>query len=296
MADGTTQPPDLSYERRLDEDRRWALNEGSRHFDGTSDVHATLQRICRRLNELDIPYAVAGGMALFKHGFRRFTEDVDILITREDLKLVHNKLSGLGYLPLFEGSKNLRDTESGVRIEFLLTGDYPGDGKEKPVAFPEPSDVAEFQDGIRFFKLPNLVELKLASGTTGSDRMKDLADVQELIKLRSLPADFADRLNPYVRSKYHELWQATMDSGRRYIRLWRNKFLTVDAESIDEMISILSDATETLKKMRDDGVILDPESGTSDDYACLVTTDREVAKKYDMHDESEFLGSHEASE
>ena len=29
-------------------------------------------------------------------------------------------------MPLFERSKNLRDTDSKVRIEFLLTGDYPG--------------------------------------------------------------------------------------------------------------------------------------------------------------------------
>jgi hypothetical protein len=33
---------------------------------------------------------------------------------------------------------------------------------------------------------------------------------------------------------------------------------------------------------------LDPEGGTGDDYAHLVTTDPIVAKKYDMHDESEF--------
>lgn len=39
-----------------------------------------------------------------------------------------------------------------------------------------------------------------------------------------------------------------------------------------------------------DGVTLDPEGGTSDDYAYLVTSDPVIAKKYDMHDESEFWG------
>ncbi len=290
MADGTTQPAGLSYERRLDADGRWALSEGSRHFDGKSDVHGTLQRICGRLNELGIPYAVAGGMALFTHGFRRFTEDVDILVAQSDLTLLHSKLTGLGYLPVFEGSKNLRDTESGVRIEFLLAGDYPGDGREKPIAFPNPSDVAESREGIRVLKLPILVELKLASGMTGSDRMKDLADVQEMIKLFSLPTDFGDRLNPYVQSKYHELWQATVRSGRRYIRLWRDKRLTAGIRNMDEMISILPEAAETLKRMRDDRVTVDLERGMSSDCARLVTTDPKVAKKYDMHDESEFLG------
>ena len=45
-----------------------------------------------------------------------------------------------------------------------------------------------------------------------------------------------------------------------------------------------------------DGVTLDPDGRTSDDYACLVTTDPVVAKKYDMHDEKEFLGDDEQDE
>ena len=38
-----------------------------------------------------------------------------------------------------------------------------------------------------------------------------------------------------------------------------------------------------------DGVTLDPDGGTADDYAYLVTTDPQVAKKYGMEDESEFF-------
>src|SRR5262245_55143517 len=105
----------LTYEERLDRDSRWALSEGSRHFEERSVVQDTLRKIARCLNELAIPYAVAGGMALFRHGLRRFTEVVDILVTREGVKSVHDELEGLGYLPPFSGSKNLRDTESGVR-------------------------------------------------------------------------------------------------------------------------------------------------------------------------------------
>ena len=42
---------------------------------------------------------------------------------------------------------------------------------------------------------------------------------------------------------------------------------------------MLGGATETLKAMRDDGVFLDPQGGTGDDYACLVTSDPAIAKK-----------------
>ena len=59
------------HEELLDRDVSWALSEGSRHFEEKSAVQDALQRISRRLEELGIPYAVAGGMALIRHGFRR---------------------------------------------------------------------------------------------------------------------------------------------------------------------------------------------------------------------------------
>ena len=67
------------YETRLDRDRQWALSEASDFFLGKGGVQESLRRISKRLDELSIPYAVAGGMALFQHGHRRFTEDIDVL-------------------------------------------------------------------------------------------------------------------------------------------------------------------------------------------------------------------------
>jgi hypothetical protein len=92
-----------------------------------------------------------------------------------------------------------------VRIVFLVAGQFLGDGKPKPVAFPDPAQAAVEIDGIRYLGLPQLVELKLASGMTNPGCMKDLGDVQELIRILHLPADFAQQLNPYVRAKYEEL-------------------------------------------------------------------------------------------
>jgi hypothetical protein len=197
----------VNYEHLLDRDLRMALEEGSMHFEQASAVHRALRKITRRLDALGIPYAVAGGMALFMHGLRRFTEDVDLLVTRESLRRIHEELEGRGYLPPFTGSKNLRDTELGVRIEFLVSGDYPGDGKPKPVAFPDPAPVSTPVDDLRLLNLDKLIELKLASGLTNPLRLKDIVDVQELIRILKLPEDFADRLDPFVRDKYRELWQ-----------------------------------------------------------------------------------------
>ena len=68
----------IAYEDRLNRDRRWALQEGSMHFEKESAVFKTMRQIARRLEQLGVPYAVAGGMALFQHGYRRFTEALGV--------------------------------------------------------------------------------------------------------------------------------------------------------------------------------------------------------------------------
>jgi hypothetical protein len=196
----------ITYEKQLSQNIEWALREGSIHFEEKSAVHSALKEIARRLNALEIPYSVVGETALFAHGLRRFSENVEILVTPEGLCALHGALEGKGYIPPFVGSKQLRDTENGVRIEFLVTGEYPGDGKPKPVAFPDPAEVSMPIGGIQYINLLRLVELKLASGMTNPGRLKDLADVQELIRILDLPAEFADELDAFVRDKFVELW------------------------------------------------------------------------------------------
>jgi len=173
---------------------------------GTDPVHATLHEIARKLDELGVRYAVVGALSMGAHGFVRATVDVDILVTRQGNLTVREKLDGLGYVPPFAGSRNLRDTQTGVRIEFLITGEFPGDGKPKPIAFPDPANVAVEIDGIRYLKLENLIELKLASGMTNPNRLKDLADVQELIRVLRPARTLGESLHEFVRPKFFELW------------------------------------------------------------------------------------------
>jgi hypothetical protein len=204
----------MSSAARLDYDQiarrggNAALEQIGQFFMGVDDVHVALRKIAAKLETLGIPYAVAGGMALNAHGYRRTTSDVDILVTSEGLKRIHESLEGHGYVRPFAGSKNLKDTDTTVRIEFLVAGQFPGDGKPKPVAFPDPAAVATEIDGIRYVGLPTLIELKLASGMTNPGRLKDLGDVQDLIRLLALARDFSLKLHPFVRGKFEELWDA----------------------------------------------------------------------------------------
>ncbi len=179
-----------------------------RFFMGLDEVHAAMRRLCATLEADGIPYAIAGAMALNAHGYQRVTTDVDVLLTRAGLAAFKSRHLGRGWVDRFPGSKGMRDTESNVNIDILIAGDYPGDGKPKAVSFPDPS-VAIRGEGVMVLPVALLVELKLASGLTNTDRLKDLADVQELIRAAQLPLELGDALDPMVRAKYVEIWHAT---------------------------------------------------------------------------------------
>lgn len=170
-------------------------------------VWETLRRVAGELDRLKIPYAVVGGIALQHFGLQRSTQDVDLLIgSAGDLRRVHEALVGHGYRLKSAGSRHLRDEATRVRVGFLVAGEFPGDGKAKPVAFPLPQSTSQRDaDGIAFVGLEKLIEMKLASAKTAPQRIKDRADVLELIHLLGLKSDFAAQLNPYVQPDFHEL-------------------------------------------------------------------------------------------
>jgi hypothetical protein len=188
--------------------------EGLRLFMGHGELNQTLARLVRTLEQHHIDYMVVGAIALIAHGYKRFTEDIDLVMTGEGLDTFHREVIGLGYAPQFPGArKRLRSTVDGVSIDIITSGEFPGDGKPKPVSIPRPEQASTEIDGLRIVTLEKLIELKLASGMTAPHRLRDLADVQELIKIRQLAADFAERLDPYVRDKYLELWNAVASAG-----------------------------------------------------------------------------------
>lgn len=152
-------------------------------------------------------------MALNLWGYRRVTVDVDILLTRDGLAVFKDKFVGRGYVLARVGARNsFREAQTQVKIDVLLSGEYPGDGKPKPVIFPDPAAVGVDSDGYRVISLEKLIELKLASGLSAPDRLKDLADVQELIATLKLSLEIAEQLDPSVRPEYLRLWQTIQDA------------------------------------------------------------------------------------
>lgn len=194
-----------------------AYEEGRKLFMGKSLLNNALRRLASDLAAHGIEYTVIGAIALNQYGYRRFTEDIDVLLTKEGLRKFREELVGLGYRPAFEGAtKKFRTTDENVPVEIITTGEYPGDGLPKPVQFPDPQDNFVVIDGVKTIPLEKLIELKLASGMTAPDRLKDLADVQEMIKVKSLDASFAEKLDASVRNKFLELQKAVEQASREF--------------------------------------------------------------------------------
>ena len=176
-------------------------------------VHHTLKRLAQMLEAESIDYAIVGGMALNLLGYTRETVDVDILLTPQGLEQFHERLVGKGYIPAFNGArKSFLDAQTRVKVEALIAGEYPGDGRPKPVAFPEPQAVSVERDGYRVISLEKLIELKLASGMTAPHRLRDLADVQDLIATLDLPLALAEQLDDSVRKEYRRLWETVQQA------------------------------------------------------------------------------------
>jgi hypothetical protein len=181
---------------------------------GASRVHDALAAVTARLDELGIPYAILGALALNAYGYVRATVDVDILVSGEGLARFRAAMLGRGYVEKFPGSRGLRDAERNVDIDIVLAGDYPGDGREKPIRFPDPAEAAVKGTTFALVSLETLIELKIASGMTAPHRLRDLADVIELIRANGLARDFQSRLHPYVRERFLELWEAAQISDQ----------------------------------------------------------------------------------
>lgn len=170
------------------------------------DLASALASLVEECGREAIPIAIVGALALREHGYVRFTEDIDLVTTRDGLDRMHASLVGRGLVARRPGlRKKLRDTLHKVNVDIITAGEHAGSGSS-PVVYPDPSgpEFSAVKGGIRFATLTALMTFKLASGIWGK-RPKDLVDAQELIKANKLDPSFAMKLIPELREKFNEL-------------------------------------------------------------------------------------------
>lgn len=66
---------------------------------------------------------------------------------------------------------------------------------------------------------------------------------------------------------------------KRYEILWRNKWITSEAKTIDDFIETYEGLVSLFRMWKEKGIILDDDSGIDDDYATFYTFNKEVAEE-----------------
>ena len=183
----------------MDNQAAYILREAT----GTSGLVQSARDAVAVLADHDIPHLIVGGLAVQEHGYPRTTIDVDIVVpdVLEAVEWLTASLTGPFYrVPKFQD--RVEDRRYGVKIDLLPAGRVLQKGCKVP--FPQPGKVAE---QLQIVTLEELISLKLDSWASNpTRRLKDKADVVELIKHRNLPRDLA--VNLAVRALFLETWDA----------------------------------------------------------------------------------------
>lgn len=142
----------------------------------------TIRDLERLLAAADTLAVVAGGWAVWRHGFAgRVTEDVDIVVESEKITGLREFASVFGFQflepPAGRGPK-LIHTATSIDVDLLPESGVPGTAnRPAPVAIRHPDQYQAVAGSLAFIPLAGLIELKLGAG-----RAKDTADIVELIK------------------------------------------------------------------------------------------------------------------
>jgi hypothetical protein len=170
---------------------------------GTSGLVNSARDAVAVLADHDIPHLVIGGLAVQEHGYPRVTIDVDIVVpdVPTAIRFLTASLGGpFRRMPAIED--RVEDRSNGVIVDLLPAGRVMKAGCKIPL--PDPQVIAE---ELQIIGLEDLISLKLDSWNgSPSKRIKDKADVTELILRRKLPRDLA--VAPAVRQLYTETWDA----------------------------------------------------------------------------------------
>lgn len=174
--DHLTEQLELADEMRIGRD----------HMLDPQDLPGRFGRAIRAVDHLlqamDCPAVVAGGWAVWRHGYvGRVTEDVDIVLPADRIDEFLNAATFCGFerLPVRPGNwPKVRHKESDINVDVLPEGATPGTiSRLAPTTIPHPDHLGAEGRMLKYVSLHGLIELKLAAG-----RARDESDVVELIR------------------------------------------------------------------------------------------------------------------
>jgi hypothetical protein len=170
-------------------------------------VHQRLLRAASALEQAGVPYAVVGGNAVAAWVSRvdeaavRNTQDVDILIRRQDLPAAVEVMSKAGFVHRHAAGIDmlLDGPEAKARDAVHLV--FANEKVRPEYVLPTP-DVAESEPSaaFRLLALESLVRMKLTSF-----RDKDRTHLRDLLEIGLIDATWRERFPPELAARLQEL-------------------------------------------------------------------------------------------
>jgi hypothetical protein len=176
-----------------------------------------LQSLARGLSESAIDYAIAGDMASFAHGFRQYSDRIELIVNSPASVA---PLADDGYTRASHNPGIWRDSESGVRIDFLFAGSRSLRNRPLPFAIPEPREITIRIAERPYLRVEWLLNLKLGPTLNREDAGVE-AGVIWLMRAQRLPRTFADRLHSSVRLEYQRIWDVARVACPRMALPWK---------------------------------------------------------------------------
>jgi hypothetical protein len=138
-------------------------------FDRALDVLRELSR------KEGIPIAIIGGMTAIKYGYKRYTQDIDVVVAQRHRDSLIRVAPTYGIKVIWHDPHGWHKFEyEGVRIEVVPEGAKPN--KNAPTTIPSPRQLG-VEDGLGYASLEGWIETKLGAG-----RQQERADIVQVLK------------------------------------------------------------------------------------------------------------------
>lgn len=171
-----------------------------------------LKHLLLLFKENQVKYALIGGVSLGLHGYARATIDLDFLILTENVDLVDQYLTKHGYRCLSKSEQFASYVSKNPilgRVDLMLTYN------DLLITMLKRAKRKKFSEEIGFVSVlspEDLIGLKLLAVKHDSKRyFKDMADVQELIRLYGKKLDYGllkEHFSMYNKlDELKELWK-----------------------------------------------------------------------------------------
>jgi hypothetical protein len=165
------------------------------------------------LDILQCPSVLAGGWAVWRHGFvGRVTQDIDIVLPADRIEEFVRlaSVSGFEVLPQPQGRwPKVRHKDTDIKVDILPENARPGTAdKLAPTTIRHPLTMGAQGCSLTYVTLSALVELKIAAGRIGDEH-----DVVELIRANPDDVDVIRRHLAGIHADYVQAFDVLVKRG-----------------------------------------------------------------------------------